>query len=674
YGERIASMLRSRRRYDDSLAAWRALEKMVPEESRFAAEIGEILEIQGDAEGAKAAYRRSLAARHQPKLWRALIALEKAQFDFAKAWEPDMKELLDRLPATEELKKKYPRAVAITVLDHAVVRVNDDGSAVNFVHLVFKLLDEKGVAKYHDVQRVGEMLEIRAILPDGTVMLPTGLKRRPFNMEGLVPGTVIVHRYVSSQAASPRGGYDGSEFFFQDRELRNDPNPVLLSRFVVIAPKGMKLEPVVRNFDGEPQTKELDGAVATIWEKRDMPRITAEYLMPPNDKVIPLVDYSRPEDFGGANWKYLGERKTTWPTPLLEDALADALAGATADREKLEAIYRYVNTEITGDRGTSRYPSGILVEKAGNRAQLFEALVRTAGIAYRTGRAMAWNGVGIDLKRPDASAFKRRFLWLMPKVGDPIAHFMGARLAPFGLVPAAYRGSAVFLASEEGGRIIRLREGGPDVSLSSSFQVALGKDEESASVKGSVVYRSVASYRTKRRVIEMSADDRRKYAESQLTRYFANPELTRFEFPDLETPGKPLRFLVEGTMKTYLAAQGDVFVADLGLPASGMTSRFVQRVERTYDLVLTRTRHVRDEYVIDLGEVFEVSKLPEAHVAIHDAGTYSLTWRQRGNRVIVRRDVHLKPARYTPDEHAGFVVWCKGIDDAEQRKLELRKR
>ncbi len=505
-------------------------------------------------------------------------------------------------------------------------------------------------------------------------MLPTGLKRRPFNMEGLVPGTVIDHRFVTFQAASPRGGYDGSEFFFQDHELRNDPNPVLLSRLVVIAPRGMKLEPVVRNFDGEPQTKELDGAVATIREKRDMPRITAEYLMPPNDEVIPLVDYSRPEDFGSANWKYLGERKTTWPTPLLEDVLADALAGATADREKLEAIYRYVNTEITGDRGTSRYPSGILMEKAGNRAQLFEALVRTAGIAYRTGRAQAWNGVGIDLKRPDASAFKRRFLWLMPKVGDPIAHFMGPRLAPFGLVPAAYRGSAAFLASEEGGRIIRLPEGGPDVSSSTSFQVSLGKDEKTAHVKGELVLRSQRSYGTKRRFIEMAADDRRKAAENRITRYFANPELTRFEFPDLETPGKPLRYVVEGTMKTYLAAQGDVFVADLGLPATGMTARFVELAARTYDLLLTRAMHVRDEYVIDLGEAFEVSKLPEDHIVIHDAGTYSLTWRQRGDRVTVRRDIHLKPARYAPDEHAGFVAWCKGIDDAEQRKLELRKR
>ncbi len=107
---------------------------------------------------------------------------------------------------------------------------------------------------------------------------------------------------------------------------------------------------------------------------------------------------------------------------------------------------------------------------------------------------------------------------------------------------------------------------------------------------------------------------------------------------------------------------------------SNMTSRFVERAERTYDLFLRSTLHLRDEYVIDLGEAFRVSKLPESHVVIHDAGTYSLTWRQRDNRVLVRREIHLKRERYKPEEHAGFVAWCKGIDDAEQRKLELRKR
>ncbi|MHC4817567.1 MAG: hypothetical protein ACYTF8_05900, partial [Planctomycetota bacterium] len=566
YGRKIANLERNLERYDRSLAEWRALEKLVPEDHRPARQIGEILEIQGDREGAKAAYRRSLAVHpYQPTLWRGLSRLERREFDFARRFEPDLDELLRALPPTDELKEKYGKAVAITVLDHAVARVNDDGSALSYVHMVYKLLDEKGVQKYHDVPNSGETLEIRAILPDGTVMLPTGMARRAYNMEGLVPGTVIDHRYVEFQSASPRGGFDGGQFYFQDYELRRDPNPVLLSRFVVIAPRTMKLEPVPRNLGAEAKVEELDDMVATVWEKRDMPRITAERFMPPVDEIVPFVDYSRPEGFENANWTYLGDRPTTWPTPLLEDAVADAAAGTMSDRAMLEALYHFVNTEITGDRGTSRYPSAILMEKAGDRATLFEALVRTAGIAYRTGRALPWNGVGRDLKRPDPSAFTQRFLWLLPRDAEPVAYFKGPRLAPFGLIPAAYRGSAAFLASEEGGRIFRLPEGGPDVHSSSSFEIYLGADETQARVRGELVLRSQRSYRSKRAFLDMTADGRKKAAESQLTRHFANPELTRFALPDLEVPGRPLRFLVEGTMKTYLAAQGEAYVAGLGL-------------------------------------------------------------------------------------------------------------
>lgn len=674
YGRRIAGLLRQSERYDPSLAAWRELERLVPDDHTYARQVGEILEVTGDLAGAKAAYRRSLAVKpYQPQLWRALSRLEGQEFDFARRWEPDVDELLAALPPTEELKKKYPKAVAITVLDHAVARVHDDGSSVTYVHMVYKLLDEKGVQKYHDVRNTGETLVIRAILPDGTVMLPTGLARRAYNMEGLEPGTVVDHRFATFESASPRGGYDGGKYYFQDYELQRDPNPVLLARMVVIAPQDMRLTPAPHNFDGEPRVEELDDETATVWEQRDLPRITAERNMPPVDEIVPYVDYSRPEGFSDANWSYLEQRRTTWPTPLLEEAAANVVKDGMTDRQKLAALHRFVNAEITSDRGTSRYPTAILMEKAGNRAQLFEALVRTAGIRYRTGRAMRWNGVGSNLKQPDPSAFTQRFLWLQPKGAEPVAFFPGPHLAPFGLIPAAYRGSAAFLASEGGGRIIRLPEGGPDLTSTSKFEIVLGEDETQAAVQGELVLRSHRSYGSKRSYLDMTADHRRKAAERLLTRYFANPELTRYALPELEEPGVPLRILLEGTMKTYLAAQGAVFVAGLGLPPSGMTAGFVERAQRTYDLVLDTHYHSRDEYVIRLSEAFEVSKLPESHVTVHAAGTYSLTWRQQGNRIHVRRELHLQPARYTPDEFPDFVAWCKGIDDAEQRKLELRR-
>ena len=96
-------------------------------------------------------------------------------------------------------------------------------------------------------------------------MAPTGVPGRPYNMEGLVPGTVIELRYLTSQGPTPRG-FDGVSFAFQDTEVRDEPNPVLLSRWVVVSPDSMRLDPVKRNYDGDPKIETKDGWVTTVWE------------------------------------------------------------------------------------------------------------------------------------------------------------------------------------------------------------------------------------------------------------------------------------------------------------------------------------------------------------------------------------------------------------------------
>jgi hypothetical protein len=131
-------------------------------------------------------------------------------------------------------------------------------------------------------------------------------------------------------------------------------------------------------------------------------------------------------------------------------------------------------------------------------------------------------------------------------------------------------------------------------------------------------------------------------------------------------------------MSNYVQPRGDAFVAALGLPRIDMGRRFVEKTERVYDLVLNARDDRLDEYSIVLGDAFAVKTLPDDLNTFHRLGTYSLTWRlatggEGGDRVVVRREAHLHPARYRADEYKAFVAWCKSIDDAEDRKLELRK-
>jgi hypothetical protein len=279
--------------------------------------------------------------------------------------------------------------------------------------------------------------------------------------------------------------------------------------------------------------------------------------------------------------------------------------------------------------------------------------------------------------RVDASTFNAPFLLLEPRGADPVPFVMLSRLAPFGLLPESYRGSTAYVSSEAGGRIIQLPDGGPEVRNSSAFEIRLGPDVKSTKLAGSIHFRGPQFYEWKKRAIESPEDDRRKWAEQTLSRYFATPTLDKYEFPDVDKRGSAFEMKFQGSMANYVSPQGDSFVAALGLPHMDMSQRYVDRAERTYDLVLNGRDDRVDEFTIFLGDAFQVKTLPEDHVVFDKLGTYSLTWRMAsgdgGERIVVRREAHLRPTRYRADEYKAFVAWCKAVDDAEERKLELRK-
>jgi hypothetical protein len=122
-----ATILQALEKEDEALAVWRGLETLVPLEASYPRTVAQILEKKGDKAGAVESYRKSLACEpFQPQVWRAVARLEGTDVDFAAPYEPNVEEILAKLPSTDELKKKYPKAVAITVLDHDVVRVRPD--------------------------------------------------------------------------------------------------------------------------------------------------------------------------------------------------------------------------------------------------------------------------------------------------------------------------------------------------------------------------------------------------------------------------------------------------------------------------------------------------------------------------------------------------------------------
>ena len=205
----------------------------------------------GDDAAAKAAWHRSLRLDPgQGTLRRELERLNGGDFDFAHKWDVDGVALAKDCGGQE----KHPKALAVHVVDLAVLRVNEDGSHTTITHNVWKILNEQGREKYSNLTvpaRPENILEVRAISPDGEVFLPIQARGSTFTLEGLQAGWLVETRYLDDNGATDRG-FESGGWYFRDPNFGREADPVVLSRWVVDLPASMDPPLLLRNYGDPP--------------------------------------------------------------------------------------------------------------------------------------------------------------------------------------------------------------------------------------------------------------------------------------------------------------------------------------------------------------------------------------------------------------------------------------
>lgn len=158
----------------------------------------------------------------------------------------------------------YPDAVVITLLDEDIVEVFEDGGSKETLHVVFKILKERGKDKgdieigYNSRTDTASIIYARTITPEGKiiplnenavkVVTPfstdpsySDYKELTFSMPGVTVGAIIDYKVVIERKKPEIEGRFSSEFYFQAYD------PTFLCRYKVIAPENMDLKYLVLN-------------------------------------------------------------------------------------------------------------------------------------------------------------------------------------------------------------------------------------------------------------------------------------------------------------------------------------------------------------------------------------------------------------------------------------------
>ena len=654
---------------DEALAVLRSLEARYPLDSRYARRIGDTLRRRGDVAGAVESYRRCLAlAPSQGPLRRYVSRLTGEDEDFARTYEPEVLDLVKDAPG----RKEFPRSPAVCLLDQMVTRVWEDGSSTDVIHMAYKLLDEKGVEAFGRVNTSGETLEIRTIDPEGRIFEPLGIRRNSYNMPALAPGSVVEYRFRMDTRRDPRY-FDTEAFYFRDPEFAN---AVLVSRWIVILPRSIRSELMMRNYEGKHEVEEKGDLVVHTFEVRNSPRTEQEPFMPRGDEFLPWVRFYRNRPVDDLNFIYADRMwRDLSPTPRIRAEAEKITEGIASNVDRAKALYAHVNELVTGGGSYYGGPTATLLEKAGDRFQLFASLCLAAGVEFEFGMASPDGGEDVVWEIVDPVHFIRRCMRIPGEEGPASWVFLVNRFMPFGRVPDRFRDSPVYVLGANQGRIERLPPESEELRVGTTVTtIRLDPDPAKVEARTTYGYTTDFGYVLKEWLRDLDADERRQQLERMLASRFTGPVLTDYDLGDLEELGTPAELEVAATLPNFLRPEGEEFRIGLGIRHMDLASRFVGKPERIHPMEIPSDSSGSSVTTIELGGAYRVKSLPPGLTTLGPLGSYSLTVTREKDRIVVRRDVRRRRCRLTRDEYREFVQWIKAIDEAERRKIVLERR
>ena len=259
----------------------------------------------------------------------------------------------------------YQGDSSIFLLDYAKVEVSPDFKNVSLIHQKIKIIGQKGkkfgelripfdserqkvrIISAFTITREGKKIKvsrnnIRTVTPakltEYTALYP-GIKTICINFPGVEIGSIVEYKYriYTFKPLIKNQFYDG--FYFQSKA------PFAVSRYELKVPEEMQIH--IKEFGVKLKEKKKSGGNITyIWEKRNIPSLLEEPLMPPLYEIVPKVyvtTFNSWEEIG--KWYYNLSTGTWKPDEEIIKKVKELTEGKNKE-EKISSIYNFVCQKV----------------------------------------------------------------------------------------------------------------------------------------------------------------------------------------------------------------------------------------------------------------------------------------------------------------------------------------
>jgi cellulose synthase operon protein C len=644
-----------------------------PRNAGLLKQLAELQALTGDAKGALASRQQALVLDGGDLSLRRLVEKQLTGKEVLAAQALDGRAALKAYQAGAHDEE----APSVLVLDAAATRAYADGSSVDRIHTVQKVLDQSGIQEVAEVSLPAgaQLLALRTLKADGKVLEPEAIEgKETISMPGVAVGDAVEQEFLLAHAA--RGpavpGWTAGAFYFQVAQV-----PDYWATYTVLAPSasGMAVDAHNMTAPAVQSTKEGD---VFHQEVRHSPAFLPEPDGPPGaNEVLPLV-------LVGAGARGQEQLLTAGMDNSLErlrpsaevETFARAAAGERKGLEAVKAIYAAVHGRLSGrDAGLGQTATASLAQDRGSRLALLRASLVAVGIPTRLVAVRTFATDPSPYTFPNEGLFPYLCLRVEAPGAEPVWLDTLVRYAPFGELPEqAAGGREAYLLPEPGQPLQALRtpkeasHRGKEVVL----EMALDSDG-TLTGKATDVYRGFDAAQLADALEALSNEEKQQALQSALSAYFGGAELSGIQVDAPRTVGASVTVRYNFRAAHFARLEGQRMVLGPLTYPTFLGRRYVQAGQRRLPLFIDATEAVHSRVTLTLpaGWVLD-APLPKAEVE----GAFGLFTRAEavsGSKLNVDENYRLDMARIPVARYDAFAQFAGEVDLLQSRDVVLRR-
>ena len=577
------------------------------------------------------------------------------------------------LRAFEASGRRYEQP-EVLVLDYAVHRIFEDGSALHYVHQISRIQSEEAVDSQGEFSppEGGIMLRLHTIKADGTRLEPDIIAgKETISMPNLEVGDYVEWEYV--RVIGPADGLEGAvlgdRFFFQGFETPYDR-----SELVVVLPASMQATIDPRgNLPPPVETRAGDLRVLRFRVDQSLP-LTREPLSVNAREFLPSVNIGI-----GASWDQLREsfadiladRSIEDPAArrLVEGLVAELPRRAT-DLDRARLLYAWTLANIEPADNVFGAAPLMLAGRSGSRARVLHYLYELAGI---DADLVVVRTVGADQTvspLPDDETYSTLLVRIGP-ADAPIYISTNQRGTPFGYTAPAVRGQDALELAADGG-IVRI----PETTVvedrrTIDLDAQLAADG-SARIVVTETFTGMPAigWRTDLEGVPAAVLEER-FEAAYVARMFPGAELTSLDIDGREENEGPLVMRYAFEIASLGHRERDDFILP-GLFPTLLAPTYAMVPERTTTQIVAGADIVTTLRIHLPGGATVTSPPEPATVQGPGGARYTSTVRVDGGALVIERRVDVDLMRVSPEAYPELARFCRQADQAEGRAIRIR--